>query len=264
MQFVCMAEIIRRAVEDTLGQELPEEDEMGFGQWMDGARKSIYGSERILDSSRETRREFLTSMELDYGVKVRCYVEGETEFGALTSAVGEASGTEFVNLHGQVIESRRRGLSFADSLKNDITSHIFSVVVLDEDREDYVRALKQAVRNETFFGSFFISSPDVEFANFTVSELLDIVLDLAGQDDDEVPTRDHMMPLVTHARSNKQLSKILVQNGLPEIRKNETWGVALMRYALQHEKLPQDHMKAGKTRPIIEAARGLVSARSAG
>lgn len=264
MQFLCMAEIIRRAAEDALGQDLPEEDEIGFGQWMVGARKSIYGSERVLDSSRETRREFLTSMGLDYGVKVRCYVEGETEFGALTSAVGEAGGTEFVNLRGQVVERRGKGLSFVASLKNDRKSHIFSVVVLDRDRDDYIRALKKAATDGTFFGRFFISSPDFEFANFTVSELMDVLLDLARRDRDQVPARGEIMPLVARAKSGKQFFDALKQNGLQEIGKNQAWGVALMNCALQHQELPQDHEKAGETRPVIEVARLLVNARDAG
>lgn len=264
MQFLCMAEIIRRAVEDALGYNLPEEDEIGFGQWMIGARKSIYGSERILDSTRETRRDFLTSMGLDYGVKVRCYVEGDTEFGALTSAVGEAGGTEFVNLRGQVVEKRGKGLSFVGSLKNDRKSHVFSVVVLDQDRDDYIRALKKAAIDGTFFGRFFISSPDFEFANFTVDELVDVLLELAGRDHDKVPTREEVMLLAARAESGKQFFDALKQNGLQEIGKSEVWGLALMNYALQHWKLPSNHKNAGKTRPVIEVAQLLVNVRDVG
>jgi len=264
MQFLCMAEIIRRAAEDVLGQDLPEEDEIGFGQWIAGARKSLYGSERILDAPRETRREFLTSMGLDYGDKVCCYVEGETEIGALTSAVGEAGGTVFVNLHGQVLEKRGKGLSFVDSLKNNKKSHVFSVVLLDKDQHDNIRALKNAAKGETFFGRFFISSPDFEFANFTVSELLEILLDIQGRESDQVPVVDTIMPLVARAKSGKEFFDIVKQNGLQETGKSEAWGVALMNYALQHHKFPQDHEKAGETRPVIEVARLLVRARNAG
>jgi hypothetical protein len=97
-----MAETIRRATEAALGRELCEEDELGFGQWMDGARKAIYGTTRILDASKEVRRDFMTSMGLDHGPKVRCYVEGDTELAALVSAVGYGAGAEFVNLRGQI------------------------------------------------------------------------------------------------------------------------------------------------------------------
>jgi len=264
MQFLCMAEIIRRAAEDALDQNLPEEDELGFGSWMLGARKSIYGSERVLDSTRETRREFLTTMGLDYGVKVRCYVEGETELGALISAVGEAAGTEFVNLRGQVLERRGKGLSFAASLKNDRKSHIFSVVVLDADREDYTRAVKKAATDGTFFGRFFISSPDFEFANFAVGELIGVLLDLAGREHDQVLGRDEIMSVVAETKSGKQFFEALKQAGIQEIAKSEAWGAALMNYGVQHQELPQDHKKAGETRPVIEVARLLVNARDVG
>jgi hypothetical protein len=62
-----------------------------------------------------------------------------------------------LNLRGQVVEKGGKGLNFAASLKNDMTSHVFSVVLLDEDRHDYVRALRKAARDGNFFGRFFMS-----------------------------------------------------------------------------------------------------------
>lgn len=85
MHILAMAETIRRAAEAALGRELCEEDGLGFGQWMDGARKVIYGTTRILDAPKEVRRDFMTSMGLDHGPKVRCYVEGDTELAALVA-----------------------------------------------------------------------------------------------------------------------------------------------------------------------------------
>jgi hypothetical protein len=264
MQFLCMAEIIRRAAEDSLDQRLPEEDELGFGQWMPGARKTIYGTERILDSSWETRRDFLTSMGLDYGVKVRCYVEGDTEYGAFASAVGDAGGTEFINLRGHVVEKKGKGLSFAASLKNDQKSHIFSVVVMDQDREDHIRALNKAKDKEVFFGESFISSPDFEFANFTIDEMIDVLIELEG-DNIQIPARDEIFSILEQAQSGKQFFGFLKKNGLfQKVGKGEAWGKALMKYALQHQEFPQEHKKAGEIRPAIEVARLLIKARDAG
>jgi hypothetical protein len=264
MQFLCMAEIIRRAAEDALYQSLPEEDELGFGQWMPGARKTIYGSERILDSPWETRRDFLTSMGLDYGVKVRCYVEGDTEYGAFSSAVGDAGGTEFINLRGQVVEKKGKGLSFAASLKNDQKSHIFSVVVMDQDREDHIRALNKAKDKGIFFGESFISSPDFEFANFTIDEMIDVLIELEG-DNIQIPAKDEIFSILEQAQSGKQVFGFLKKNGLfQKVGKGEVWGKALMKYALQHQEFPQGHKKAGEIRPAIEVARLLIKARAAG
>jgi hypothetical protein len=264
MLFLTMAEVIRRSAERSLGQKLPEEDELGFGQWMDGARKSIYGSDRILDAPRETQRDFLASMGLERGVKVRCYVEGDTELGALISAVGDAGGLEFVNLRGQVVERQGKGLSFVTSLKTDMKSHVFSVVVLDGDRTDVIRALKKAAADGAFFGRFFISSPDFEFANFSLSELVNVLLELTAADHDPPPTRDQISQLVDGAASNKALFDALKQSELRSVSKSERWGAALMKHALQHRNLPSDHNRAGATRPIIEVAQLLIRARDAG
>ncbi len=83
-----MAEIIRRPLEAALKIELPEEDEMGYGQWFNGARKALYGTNRVLDAPKEEIKDFLVEAGLDFGVKVRCYLEGETEFGAINYALG--------------------------------------------------------------------------------------------------------------------------------------------------------------------------------
>ena len=166
-----MAEVIRRPVEDELELCLPEEDQIGFGQWIEGARKVIYGTERVFDASTTVLRDYLSSLGLDYGVKIRCYVEGNTEYGALSSAVGDAAGVELVNLRGQVVERNGKGLAFSDALRRNSVSHIFSAVVIDADREDYVRALRRVAKSGEAFCPFFLLDPDFEFGNFTAREL---------------------------------------------------------------------------------------------
>lgn len=267
MLFLCMAEVIRRAFESASGRELPEEDELGFGQWMEGARKSIYGTERIFDSTRETRRDLLTSMGLDVAVKARCYVEGSTEIGALVSAVGDTGGTEFINLRGQVIERRGKGLSFLDSLKNDRKAHVFSVVLLDEDRGDYIRVLKKAAKDEVFFGRFFIASPDFEFSNFEVKELVNVLLQIASQMREQVPSIEEILPTVSGTKSAKEFFGALKRNGfddLSELGKNEEWGQALMIYALQNPNRFQDGQSSNSERQVVDIARLLIRARRSG
>lgn len=264
MVLLSMAEIIRRAAEDATGEQFPEEDILGFGQWMDGARKSLYGSGRILDAPSEVRRDFLSTMGLDYGVKVRCYLEGETELGAITSAVGDGGGAEFVNLRGQVIEKKGKGLSFVGSLKNDIRSHVFSIVLLDGDSSDNVRALRKAAADDKFFGRFFVASPDFEFANFSIDELLDVALDHVADNETEVPSRSDILPQVQMAKSGKEFFKGLKSAGISNVEKSEDWGEALMAYAVRRPELPEGHAQAGKTRPVIEAARIVINTRRAG
>jgi hypothetical protein len=136
---------------------------------------------------------------------------------------------------------------------------------MDQDREDNIRALKKAAADEAFFGRFFISSPDFEFSNFTVDEMIGVLLDLEARNNSHIPARDEIAPLVAQAQSGKQFFDSLKKHELLQrVGKSETWGEALMKYALQHPEFPQGHKKAGEIRPAIEVARLLIKARDAG
>ena len=155
MLLLSMAEVIRRGMEDALGREFREEDELGFGQWMQGARRLLYGAERVLDAPQTALRVFLSEAGIDYGTKVRCYLEGDTEYGALNAAVGRFGGIEFINLRGQFAEKRGRGLAFRDSLRNDVQAHVFSFIIMDTDNGDYVRVVRKAADHDMICGRFF-------------------------------------------------------------------------------------------------------------
>lgn len=264
MLFLSMAEIIRRAVEEGLDSQLPEEDEMGFGQWMDGARTTLYGTDRILDAPPQLRRDFLRTMGLDSGVKVRCYVEGDTEYGALASAVGDAGGVEFVNLRGQVIERSGKGLRFVGSLQTDRKSHVFSIVVIDADQPDPIRALTKAARDDAMFGRFFLSDPDFEFGNFTLEELVDVFLDRASKVMEEAPSREDVSAAVAGAGSGREFFSRLRKFHCEKIVKSEAWGVQLMNYAVRNREFPANDKRAGKVRPCIGIADLLINAQNVG
>jgi hypothetical protein len=263
MHLLAMAEILRRAFEKVHGIELDEEDELGFGQWMQGARKTVFGSERVLDAPMEVKRDFLTSMGLDGGTKARVYVEGDTEAGALRSAVGDAAGTEIINLRGRVVERGDRGLSFADSLKINLRSHVFSLVLIDADRTDEVRVLKKAAREEQFFGAFFVAQPDFEFGNFTRNELVEIAVAYGKTvrhiDVDLAQLRSAAMEAI----SNKEFEAAWKSCRHGSL-KCEEWGTALMNFAIEHPHFPDGDARCRQLRPIIEAARMVVQSRIAG
>jgi hypothetical protein len=124
--------------------------------------------------------------------------------------------------------------------------------------------MKKAASDEAIFGRFFISTPDFEFANFTVSELLDVYLDQGYQDRDLAQSRTELLEFLAKAESGKQFFDLLKQKGLHGFQKSESWGVALMKYALEYQNLPNDHKKAGEIRPLLEIAQLLVTARGAG
>jgi hypothetical protein len=101
-------------------------------------------------------------------------------------------------------------------------------------------------------------------ANFTIDELVDIVLTLAARGGRGVPPRDEILSHVKAAKSGKEFFVALKSTSLCHIEKSADWGVALMGHAIRHPELPQGHRQAGKTRPVIEAARIIINARDAG
>jgi hypothetical protein len=265
MKFLDMAESMRRASERLLNIDLPEEDELGPGQWMEGARKTLYGHERVFDAPRRDLRDFLGILGLDFGVKVRCYVEGETELGAFRHAVGADGLCSLVNLKGNVVQRQGKGMAFADSLAEDMRHRIISVVVVDGDRTEVVRTLRRAASEKRMHGPFFLSDPDFEFANFTVEELLRvaIAMDLEARfDDDEVNERlPEVLPSVAGAKSAKEF---IALTGMHSVGKGEKWGEALMTYAIAHPKFPDGDERAGTEREIVDAARVLIRAQDVG
>ena len=268
MHFLAMAESIRRSAEQAFAEPWPEEDEIGPGQWFPGARKMLYGNERVFDAPRRDLRDYLTQLGLDFGVKVRCYVEGDTEFGALAHAAGSFDHVQLVNLSGSVAERRGKGLAFVESLEADMNSGIFSVVVLDGDREEYLRMLRKAADGGRFHGCFFISQPDIECGNFSVSELIETAIqeyqkNNLGANDVNVATRV-LLTQASQVRNNGNLFDLFKSQGLTHLRKSESWGKALMELAIIHPVFPPEDLRAGQKRPIIEAAELLIRMQDIG
>lgn len=268
MKFLDMAESIRRAAERLLDRQLPEEDELGPGTWMAGAREAIYGAKRVYDAGPGQLRDFLGGLGLIVGVKVHCYVEGETEVGALRHAVGASGLCMFINLKGKVLEKCGKALAFADSLANDKSSQIFSIIAIDADRPDEARMLQASAKRELFHGAFALFDPDLEFANFSADELLTVALGMAARmrEMSPLPTLAHADGLshVQSARSADEFFQRFHQaTDLREVGKREDWGAALMAYAIDHCTLPTGHARSGQTRPLLEIAQILVRAQRA-
>jgi hypothetical protein len=268
MKFLDMAESIRRASEKLLDCELPEEDELGPRTWMVGARKMLYGHERVFDAPRTDLRDFLGILGLDFGVKTRCYVEGETELGAFRRAVGVDGLCSFVNLKGNVVQRNGKGMAFADSLAEDSREHVISVVIVDSDRSEVVRTLKRAASEDRMHGPYFLNDPDFEFANFTVEELLRVAIaaHMTAQYDDSNVNEcfNQTLPGVVKVRSAKEFMRYLHANGMGDVGKGERWGEALMDYAISHPVFPAGDSRAGMERKAIEAARMLIRAQDVG
>ena len=236
MLLLTMAETMRRPLEAALNIKLPEEDEMGYGQWFNGARKLLYGSDRVLDAPKHEIKDFLMEAGLDFGVKVRCYLEGETEFGAINYALGDIIPIQLINLKGQFIESKGKGLAFRDSLENDLKAKNFSFVILDADRDDFVRVVQKAAKDDVLSGGFFLSSPDIEFENFSLDDLVEVVCILCAKQNVEIPDKTRIRKAKEKEKTGEEFFKALKRIDLNKsVTKGEAWGAALMEYAIKNK-----------------------------
>ncbi len=246
-----MAETLRRFSEETFGKELPEEDELGFGMRVRKVKVGDYGSHRLLDGERGVANAFMRRFGLDHSVRVRWYVEGYTEWGALGGIFGRYGGTgmELHNLSGQVVSNR--WAAFESNLQTDLEGKVFSFVMIDGDRKDYVGAVRRAAREDRFCGRFFIQEPDFEFANFSLPELEEMIWEIAEENGAIPEDRQRLHEALQEVTNGDQLirkAKAALTVSLRSLRKNQDWGERLMLHAWEN---PEDHER--KTRPVMEA-----------
>jgi hypothetical protein len=251
-----MAEVLRRATERALETLLPEEDERGFGEYPKDAKKHLYGSNRLFDGDRLIANEFLRQHGLVYSLRLRWYVEGDTEWGALYTFFNEREATdiEIINLRAHVAQRAGKGPAFRDSLRSDIHMHIFSFVLIDGDRSDFTSAVRKAAEDDEICGAFFIPKKDFEFENFDLLELEDILWSIATENPEKGPAEDDRQKLHVAIQDAGNGSELIdrARKALPQLahlKKDATWGECLMKYAWERPS------KQGKYRQVIEAIR---------
>ena len=253
-----MAEIIRRMAEWSFDIQLPEEDEMGFGMWVEGAREKIYGSKRIFDNGLLAKRQFIRELGLDAEVRIRIYVEGPTEFAAFSYLLKPLQQIEVFDLAGQFIQGKRKGLAFRENLILDDRSGVFSVIVLDGDREDNIRIVKKAAEEDLFCGQFYISRPDFELCNFSKEELIEIAWNLI---DEVQKSEQHYLSLsnaVKMANNADDLIKAIRKEVPPlsQFAKGSEWGENLAEFAARKPDLAGSETP----RPVIDACQTAIRA----
>ncbi len=250
-----MAEVIRRVAEVVFEVILPEEDEFSFCGDEASYKEYFYGSPRLLDSVN-AKTQFVRELGLDYNLRLRWYVEGQTEFFALQSYLGNNTAIEVINLKGEVVAGKGKGVAFRENLLNDISRSIYSWVSLDGDVSDNCRVVKKAVENGEMFGSFFFSNPDFEFENFSLDELVETVWEIAVENGAEGEDKANLIESTKSATNGAEFER-LVRKSIPSLNrfsKGKDWGERLMRLSKSNpEKLIED----GKLqmRKILEAIR---------
>ena len=259
-----MAEMLRRATEKAFDKLLKEEDQLGFGWVPEGVKETLYGSNRLLDDY-QAGGAFARRHGLNYKPRVHLYGEGDTEYGALKSFF-ETMGISVTNLHGLIKEGKSKtgkpigATFFRDNLADDIREQRYSIVVIDKDVDDNVRVLRSAARNnqtnedDGIFGSFFLSDPDFEFANFEVEELEEVLWKLAEEENPSNENRELLHSCVVKAKRSKEFVAGVSRASLslPQLIglvKSEKWGDELMRYAWEHP------FKQNKERQIVEIVK---------
>ncbi|GHO98578.1 hypothetical protein KSF_086260 [Reticulibacter mediterranei] len=251
-----MAEMLRRATENTFNKVLREEDELGLGWIPENVKEKLYGSNRVLDD-RQAGGAFARRHGLNYKPRVHLYGEGETEFGALSSFF-KTLDVPVTNLHGLIKQGNSMGAFFRDELQADIRNQVYSLVIIDKDVPENVRVMESAARNnqanpdDGIFGRFFLSDLDFEFANFEVDELETIVWKMVQDGEPSQADRDLLHNYVKETKKSAPFFKAVEKASLTipqliEFKKGKKWGEALMKYAWEHP------FKQGIKRQIIEA-----------
>ena len=126
--------------------------------------------------------------------------------------------------------------------------------MVDHDKDDTVRVVRNAIEYDLICGMVYISDPDFEFSNFSLEELIDVIWDIASENGAESSAKNILEVKLRDVTSGKELEK-KAKKALPELfrfSKGLDWGRRLMEYAWNNpEKIDSD----GKTvtRPIIDA-----------
>lgn len=259
LHLLTVAEVIRRSAERALEIRMLEEDEAGAGGMFRDAKQALYGSDRLLDGGYDVR-DMMRRLSLDYGLKARCYVEGATEYGAMRSALEGFPSISVIDLQGQVVERRRKGVAFAESLREDAKQKIYSYVLLDGDVGDNVRAVRKTAERDEFFGAFHVGCPDIEYENFSAAELAQIIWGFIQADeemrrfsDEEGFEHADVVGLVGVCTSSRELFDALKKVPQISLSKGERWGEALMAHAARHPE-----REDGTERPLLALVRQVV------
>jgi len=219
-----MAWIVRRFCKDQ-NFELQEEQFSESPGYAPAYFDQLRGSKNIADGSIENKLKFVRGFGLDYGLRVRLYVEGDTEYGCFNKLIGNSGIIEIINLKGAFAQKNGKGIAFRESLINDRKHHIYSLIMLDKDVGNNVRVVKDSARKNEFMGQFYINEPDVEIENFALSELCEIVSSNYGIEVDSA--------LISDIKTGSDFVKFIRENypSINFVGKGEKWGEMLANYS---------------------------------
>ena len=74
-------------------------------------------------------------------------------------------------------------------------------MVLDNDRSDFVRTVRNAAAQDQICGLFFILEPDFELANFSIDELGEIIWQIAVKNGAKITSKKRLLAAIAGAIS---------------------------------------------------------------
>jgi hypothetical protein len=257
------SETIRRGLESTLGEEIPEEDELLHGPMMRDIKTRLYGTHRLRDGKHETRRRLGRHLGLGGQPRVRWYLEGDTEMAAARWMFDGDLPIDLVPLRGVgKLDSRE----FREQLKADHRGRIFSVVSVDGDRQSTEEALRRVVTNGTLCGVIAISDDgsggqDFEMANFDRDELSAALVELARRSGIAITEMSSLELAIAQAGTAKEMFHLAeaVCNGQRLPAKGELWGTILGELSLGETTWAQGHRRR-EERVFVETVRTVLRA----
>jgi hypothetical protein len=164
-------------------------------------------------------------------------------------------GIELVNLAGSINAGRgNAALKLEAMLKKDKSVRRFSMISIDGDVQENIKAIQIQIRRDNVVGSVAVHRPDFELANFTVQELVELAAHRdreRGYEVDDLLNGDW-----TGINDGGEFEKKYRWTSTRKTAalKGEDWGRALARYMDQHPKGPD----TGAVRPLLHEIRAAI------
>jgi hypothetical protein len=180
-------------------------------------------------------------------------VEGDTEYFAFLELLSEPQhfGIELINLKGEIASRKgNTAVKLEGFLKEDRRLQRFSMLSLDHDVGENRRFVRRQILEGSLVGVVALHKPDFEFANFSVTELVEIA---ARMDESMGLTgasiRNAKRDAITGAKAFESWYRSSSERYGADL-KGPAWGHALGTCAREHPK-----GKDGCERPMIEQIR---------
>jgi hypothetical protein len=215
-----------------------------------------------LDQPAEAQSRLAFLFRLATGSSVRWYVEGETEFYAISKLVPRpaSEGIELINLKGNFDTGKGNiAMKLADALAQDIAQRRFSMISFDVDVEANVKLIRRQVSEVRVIGFIAANMPDFEFANFTLEELVEVACQI--DEHHGFPRQPLLEGDWKGVSSGKEFEKryCKISDRRPRGLKGHEWGSFLAEYAMEHPLRSDNNQE----RPLLCQVRMGISARTA-